>query len=222
MQETVYLNGTPVAVLQGKRIYYIYADHLDTPRVIVNRTNNVIWRWDSDPFGNASPRKEQEDDDDENEEEEEEGEDSEGKFTYNLRFPGQYFDKETGLHYNYFRDYNPSLGRYIQSDPIGLAGGVNPYIYVKNDPVNWIDPQGLAKKKYENPENPNRRKGAENRKPTGDRERNVAHPEGEEHSRRPKGGFRLRTPWMMPIIDPCLLDPTLCNPYWPLKPPPDC
>jgi RHS repeat-associated protein len=47
-----------------------------------------------------------------------------GTFTCNLRFPGQYFDKETNLHYNYYRDYSPEIGRYIESDPIGLAGGV--------------------------------------------------------------------------------------------------
>ncbi len=60
----------------------------------------------------------------------------------NFRFPGQYFDQETGLHYNYFRDYSSAIGRYIEPDPIGLEGGVNLYPYVLNNPVNHIDPEG--------------------------------------------------------------------------------
>ena len=66
-----------------------------------------------------------------------------GNFTCNLRLPGQYFDRETNLHYNYFRDYDPSIGRYVQSDPIGLGGGLNTYAYVNGQPLRLVDPLGL-------------------------------------------------------------------------------
>ncbi len=62
-----------------------------------------------------------------------------------LRFPGQYYDAKTGLHYNWNRFYDPGTGRYISADPIGLDGGMNLYAYSNNDPVNWIDPKGLKK-----------------------------------------------------------------------------
>ena len=65
-----------------------------------------------------------------------------GTFKYALRFPGQNYDAETGTHYNYFRDYDPTIGRYEQSDPIGLQGGLNTYVYVANDPVELTDPRG--------------------------------------------------------------------------------
>jgi RHS repeat-associated protein len=64
--------------------------------------------------------------------------------SYNLRFPGQYYDIETGNHYNYFRDYVPSIGRYLQSDPVGLLGGPSTYAYVSGQPLALIDPMGLA------------------------------------------------------------------------------
>lgn len=129
MQETIYLGNLPVAVIKQGNVYRLYADHLNTPRAIADTSNTVVWRWQSDPFGTTAAN---------------EDVDGDGaKFSYNLRFPGQYFDQETGLHYNYFRDYDPSIGRYTTSDPIGLKGGLNTYAYVANNPVNYTDPWGL-------------------------------------------------------------------------------
>ncbi len=135
-QETIWLDDIPVAVIRKPtatgpiQIYYIHADHLNTPRVIVNTANTIVWRWenthvfganlpDEDPDGNAQ------------------------LFEYHQRFPGQYFDRETNLHYNYFRYYEPETGRYISPDPIGLAGGINIYGYVKQNPLSFIDSDGL-------------------------------------------------------------------------------
>jgi len=134
-QETVWLGDTPVAVVkpaptpQQIQVYFIH-DHLNAPRVILNNANIPIWRWDTaDAFGATLPN---------------EDPDGDGnQFEYNLRFPGQYYDQETGLHYNYFRDYDPSTGRYIESDPMGLSGGLNIYSYVNGNPVNATDSSGL-------------------------------------------------------------------------------
>ena len=136
LQETVWLGDTPVAVVKQTApstptIYYVHADHLNTPRVILNSTNTPVWRWDnSDAFGVGQP--------------DEDPDKDAVKFEYNPRFPGQYFDKETNLHYNYFRDYEPRTGRYIESDPIGLDGGDNVYTYGVNNPLSFIDPMGLT------------------------------------------------------------------------------
>jgi RHS repeat-associated protein len=116
---------------QSGATYYIHADHLNTPRVITDQQQGVVWRWENtEPFGKSLP---------------EEDPDGDGvPFEFPLRFAGQYFDRETGLFYNYFRDYDPQTGRYGQPDPIGLAGGINPYLYGRADPLRFLDPKGLA------------------------------------------------------------------------------
>jgi RHS repeat-associated protein len=111
-------------VATAAEIYYYHNDHLGTPQVMTDENADIVWKADYTPFGKADVVVE--------------------TITNNIRFPGQYFDEETGLHYNYFRDYDPELGRYIQSDPIGLAGGINTYGYVGGNPLSNIDPLGLA------------------------------------------------------------------------------
>jgi RHS repeat-associated protein len=113
---------------EASRIFFVHADHLNAPRVVTNSSNQIRWRWISDPFGQLPP---------------EENPTNLGAFTLNLRLPGQVYDIESNLHYNYFRDYDPSTGRYVQSDPIGLRGGINTYAYVKSSPLTFIDPDGL-------------------------------------------------------------------------------
>ncbi|HHH43907.1 MAG TPA: RHS repeat-associated core domain-containing protein, partial [Gammaproteobacteria bacterium] len=91
-------------------------------RSATDATGTVVWRWESDAFGSMQPT---------------------GSVTVNLRFPGQYYDQETGLHYNYFRYYDPATGRYLTSDPIGLRGGLNTYVYAESNPIKFTDPFGL-------------------------------------------------------------------------------
>jgi len=134
IQETVWLDDLPVATLRpngsGADIFYVHPDHLGTPRAVTRPSDNQFtWKWDNtEPFGNSAP---------------DQNPSGLGAFAYNLRFPGQYFDAETGKHYNYHRDYDPSIGRYIQSDPIGLKGGINTFAYAKGSPLVLIDPRGL-------------------------------------------------------------------------------
>jgi len=90
---------------------------------MTDENQNVVWQADHKPFGESTI--------------------TVATIENNLRFPGQYFDAESGLHYNYFRYYDPETGRYITSDPIGLNGGVNTYAYVGGNPLSRIDPYGL-------------------------------------------------------------------------------
>lgn len=134
IEETVWLGDIPIATLRPSgvtvAIYYVHSDQLNTPRQVTRPSDNVaMWTWNSDPFGtdaaNANPA-------------------GAGTFAYNLRFPGQVFDGQAGLHYNGFRDFDPANGRYAQSDPIGIDGGINTYTYVNGAPNLRIDPFGLA------------------------------------------------------------------------------
>lgn len=134
--EYVYLNGQPLAKIEGTSTYYYHNDHLGTPQKMTDSSGVVRWSADYKPFGEVNI--------------------TTSDITNNLRFPGQYFDSETGLHYNYYRDYNPATGRYLTWDPVLMPTGepripyllkfvlnepmkLNPYVYVLANPVNNID-----------------------------------------------------------------------------------
>lgn len=122
----IYLNGRPVAVLNGSTLYCLHDDMLGTPQLATDSNQTVQWQASYDAFGQAS---------------------FSGTVTQNLRLPGQYFDVESGWNHNGFRDYLPSLGRYAEPDPLGrLGSGNNLYAYVDDDPANLIDPLGLCPK----------------------------------------------------------------------------
>lgn len=126
LRDYIYQNDNLVALkLYGSQagVYSVLCDHLGTPQQVVDSTGTVVWKAAYPPFGKAQVLV--------------------ATITNNIRFKGQYFDAETGLHYNFHRYYDPETGRYISADPIGLAGGINLFAYVLNDPVNFIDPWGL-------------------------------------------------------------------------------
>ncbi|MFV8382840.1 RHS repeat-associated core domain-containing protein [Vibrio parahaemolyticus] len=122
-REYVWLDGQLVAYLADGTVYHVHNDHLGTPQALTDELGEVVWKAQYTPFGRASVTTEQ--------------------VTFNIRFPGQYFDAETGLHYNWHRYYDPSLGRYLQSDRLGLFDGVDTYGYVHGNPLGNKDPNGL-------------------------------------------------------------------------------
>ncbi len=121
--EYLWLDDTPLALVTGGNLYFIHADHLNTPQKATDAGQNLAWDLVPRPFGQAEQQ------------------------TFpslsNLGFPGQYFDVEDGLHQNGYRDYDPSIGRYVESDPIGLEGGINTYQYANAAPAMHKDPTGL-------------------------------------------------------------------------------
>jgi RHS repeat-associated protein len=113
-----------VRIVRDNNIYYYHNDHLGTPIAMTDGSALSVWEGEYLLFGEEISIT--------------------GSITNNLRFPGQYFDSETNLHYNYYRDYNPVVGRYVESDPVGIEQGENHlFVYVGNNPVNFVDPMGL-------------------------------------------------------------------------------
>ena len=130
----VYLNSQPFAMIRkqgnNEETFYYHNDHLGTPKVLTDKLQKVVWNVEFDPFGNELQNNGRQ-----------------GSYIRNVEnnifFSGQYRDKETGLNQNWHRDFDPKIGRYPQGDPIGLKGGMNPYIYVQNQPTVLRDPLGL-------------------------------------------------------------------------------
>ncbi|MES2801941.1 MAG: RHS repeat-associated core domain-containing protein [Bdellovibrionota bacterium] len=138
IKQMIWLQGMPVGLVTGTtssaKLYYVQADALGTPRTVIDPVRNLsVWKnpLENEAFGKVQPITDP---------------DLDGThFEFNLRFPGQIHDGFTGLVYNYFRDYDPKTGRYVQSDPIGLAGGISTYSYVESNPLKSVDPMGLLK-----------------------------------------------------------------------------
>jgi RHS repeat-associated protein len=135
VREYVWLGHIPVAIVmpaavagEAPQVFFIHADHLDTPRLVVDLQGTTRWRWLAEPFGSTAPEVDPS---------------GLGPLTFPLRFPGQYADAESGLFYNGQRYYDPQTGLYHQSDPIGLVGGINTYSYVDGQPTGQVDPDGL-------------------------------------------------------------------------------
>ncbi len=131
----VWLAERPLTVIEHAalanppRSLHLQHDHLGTPRLARNDAGVIQWRWDSDGYGTTTPTHDP---------------DGDGKATViNLRFPGQYYDQESGNYYNWNRYYSPRLGRYLSADPIGIEGGANGYGYVEGTPLSAVDPDGL-------------------------------------------------------------------------------
>ncbi len=133
-RDYVWLGNLPVAVIDNtisgsvttSTVNYITAGPLVAPRAVTDGSGTLLWSWayQGNPFGEQQPT-------------------STTGYVLNLRYPGQYYDAESNTNYNMFRNYEPATGRYLQSDPIGLAGGISTYAYVGGDPLDYIDLLGL-------------------------------------------------------------------------------
>jgi RHS repeat-associated protein len=148
VEETVWLGDLPIAVSNGNsggggngngggkgngnaggnananNLFFISPDRLGSPHIVTDSKGKNVWSWNHDPFGATDPI-------------------GQGNFTFDLRFPGQVHDNETGLNYNMMRDYRPDAGRYVESGPLGLIAGINTYGYVGQNPLWAVDRFGL-------------------------------------------------------------------------------
>ncbi|MDZ7862289.1 RHS repeat-associated core domain-containing protein [Acidovorax sp.] len=133
----------PIAAIVNGVAYAVHSDHLNTPRKLTQPDGQVAWQWAYTAFGDEQPTLGAKRFTNETTSPTT-GSTSIPEVTFNLRYPGQYYDKESNLHYNYFRSYSAERGRYTQADPIGLEGGFNRFGYVNGNPLRWTDPKGLV------------------------------------------------------------------------------
>jgi RHS repeat-associated protein len=126
-REYLYMGKVRIAMVDvagGNALYHYLNDRLGIPEILTDATGTVAWEAWYEPFGEVHIH-------------------PSSSVVNNIRLPGQYYDSETGLHYNYFRYYDPRTGRYVTPDPIGQAGGINSYTYSRNIPTSLTDPYGL-------------------------------------------------------------------------------
>jgi RHS repeat-associated protein len=132
LTEYVWLDDMPIALVANVNtsptLYFVHTDHLNRPIMMTDANKAIVWQADYNPFGGVYSIT--------------------GSATNNLRFPGQYFLTEDGLHYNWYRHYDPTIGRYIQPDPLGLttllSDGPSVYGYAQQNPLMYVDPRGEA------------------------------------------------------------------------------
>src|SRR5262249_36375949 len=120
----LYLGDQPIGLYKpGTGLFFYHDDRLGTPQLVTDKNKGVYWDGTYQPFGPVSIT---------------------ASLTQNLRLPGQYADAETGWSHNGARTYAQGLGRYLETDPIGIAGGLSTYAYADGNPLRWIDPKGFA------------------------------------------------------------------------------
>ncbi|HET7313097.1 RHS repeat-associated core domain-containing protein [Salinisphaera sp.] len=128
-RELVWLQDTLLAVIHNGQAYYVHTNPVGAPVAVTDAAQKIVWRWRPTPFGRGAVDNDP---------------DGDGRtFTLRQRLPGQYADSGTGFYSNGFRNYDPETGRYLEPDPMGLVGGINPYRYVGDNPLQYIDPLGL-------------------------------------------------------------------------------